>query len=201
MTPPPSSPAAVGMDEIAGIGTSPQAARWGVAGAGGGGGDDSPLSSSGEGPSPPYRSRESTPAFPRPDPDPDGETWIPTTTWDSARMPSDPAAEDPRMVHRLGPQAEEHAEHRPEEDHLVNPRPEGHQAEDALEDHQAGTPPTNRREGVSPRTSGDGRCTSRGRSGAWSMRLGSTRSISAGVPPSPPGPRRNWTSPSSRRSS
>ena len=104
------------------------------------------------------------PADPRRDPDPDGETWTSTTTWDSAQTPTHPAAEDPSMMDRLDPQAEDPPEDRREEDDLVDPRAEGRQAEDPLEDHQAETPPTNRRE----RTSGDGSCTSRGRSGAWS---------------------------------
>ena len=89
-------------------------------GAGGGGSNHTPLTSVGECPPPPYPSMESTPAVPSRDPDADRETWISTRTWDSAQTPTNPAAEDPRMVDRLDPQAGGHPEDRREEDHLVD---------------------------------------------------------------------------------
>ena len=101
-------------------------------GASGGGGDYTPPSLGGEGPPPPYRSRESTLADPRRGPDPDGETWTPTTTWDSVQTPThpaagmDPQADDPWMADRLeNPQAEDRPKDWREKDHLVDPRAEG----------------------------------------------------------------------------
>ena len=51
-------------------------------------------------------------------------------------MPAHPAAEDPRMVHRLDPQVEDHLEDRREEDHPADPRTEGHQTRERLENRQ-----------------------------------------------------------------
>ena len=172
--------------------------KVGVAGAGGGGGDDTPLSSCREGSPRPYRSKENTPGRTLRDPDPDGETWTPTTTCDWAQTPTHPAAEDPRMVDGLDPQAEDNPEDCREDDHLVDPRAKSHQAEDPREDHEDETTQTNRWERTSPMTPGHGSCTPRERSGAWSVRRRSTRLTSARVPPSPPKPRKSWTLPISR---
>ena len=176
------------MDKTAGIARSQRAARWEF---------PEPV---GEGATLPLRARvDSVPNLPgaagkapsgNPPPrsDPDGETRTPTTTWDSAKTPTHPAVEDPRMADHLDPQAKDPPVDRREQDHLVDPRAEGLQTEDPLEDHPAETPPTNRREWTSPRTSGDGSFTSRGRSGTWSARRRSTRSRLARVPRSPPRP-------------
>ena len=91
-------------------------------------------------------------AKPSRDPDPEWETWTPTTTWDSARAPTHPAAADPRMVDRPDLRVEDHPEDRRKEDHLVDPRAEG---------HQAGDPPMYRWRRTSPRTSRNESCTSR----------------------------------------
>ena len=71
------------------------------------------------------------------------------TTWNPAQTPTHPAADDPRMVDHLDPQAEDHPESR---------REEGHQTGDPPEDHQVETRRKNRRERTSLRTSGDGSC-------------------------------------------
>ena len=103
MTPTPSSPAATGMDETAGIATSPRAAR-----------SECPELVAEEATTPLLVRVESVPdlptavgkapsADPRQDPDPDEETWAPTTTWNSAQTPTHPAAVDPRMVDDLYP--------------------------------------------------------------------------------------------------
>ena len=76
-------------------------------------------------------------------------------------------------------------DHRREEDHPVDPHTEGHHTGDPLEDRQVETPLTNRGEPASQKTFDDGSCTSRGGSGSWSRRPGSTRSKSARVPPLP----------------
>ena len=95
MTPTPSSPAAMGMEETAGIATSPRSARWEC---------PEPVAKKGmiplrvrveKVPHLPTAVGKSTPADPRRDADPNGETRTPTTTWDSARMPTHPAAEGP----------------------------------------------------------------------------------------------------------
>ena len=176
----------------------PTGCKVGVPGTGGGRGDDTPPSSGREGPSPPYPSAESTPCRPPPRNRP---WWGDMDTHDDMGFSPDadpsgrrhgPQAEDPWMADRLeNCQAEDRPEDRQEKDHLVDPRAEGPQTEDPLEDHQAETPPTNRREWTFPRTSGNGSCTSRGRSGTSSARRRSTRLSWARVPPSPPRPKRS----------
>ena len=170
MTPTPSSPAAIGMAKTAGIATSQRTARR-----------ESPEVLAEEATTPPRARVERVPHLPtavgkappaelRRDWDPDGETWTPMTTWDSARTPTHLAAEDALMVDHLDPRAEDRPEDRREEDHPVDPHTNSHQTGDPLEDRQVETPPMNRRQRTSPRTSGDGSCTSRGRSGTWSVR-------------------------------
>ena len=153
--------------------------KAGVPRACGGGGEDTPSSSGRGAPTSLPQQRKQFRTTPPRDPDADGETWTPTTTWHLAKTPTHPAAEDPRRTDRPVPQAEDRPEDCREGDHLVHHRAEGPQTEGPLEDHQAGTPPTIRQGWTSPRTSGDGSCTSRGRSGTWSARHRSTRSRSA----------------------
>ena len=178
-----------GGDETGSIARSPQAARWVC---------PVPVAEEPtillrvrvrEGSSPPYRSSKNTPG---------GETWTGMTTWDSAQTPTPPEVEDPPMAGRLDTPAEDRLESCQDEDHLVDPQTQVPQTEVPLEDHQEETPQTNCRKWTSPRTSGDGSSTSRGRSGTWSARRRSTRSRSATAPLSPPRPRRSWTSLSSR---
>ena len=164
MTPTPSSPAEMEMGATAGIATSPRAASW-----------ECPEVVAEEATTPlqvrvervphlPTAVGKAAPADPRRDPDPDGRTWTPMTTWDSAQTPTHPVAEDPQMVDHLEPQGEDQLSDCREEDHPVDPHTEGDQTGDPLEDHQVDTAPTNHQEGTSRRTSGDGSCTSRGRS-------------------------------------
>ena len=187
-----------GDGQTAGIATRPQAARWEWL---------EPLAEEGTAhlrarverfPHLPNAIGKAPTADPRQDPDPDRETWTQTTTWDSARAPTHPAAENPRMVDHLGPQKENHPGDLMEEDHLVYPRAEGHQEEDPL-----GGPP-----GRDPLDEPPGadipedisRWIVYHKRKIWSLevRRRSTRSRSARLPPSPPRPRRSWTSPSSR---
>ena len=74
--------------------------------------------------------RKAPPADPRRNPEPNGETGTPMRTWESAQMPTHPAAEDPRMADRRGPQAEDRPGDCREEGHLVDPLAEGPQTED-----------------------------------------------------------------------
>ena len=103
ITPTPSLPAVMGMDETAGIATSTRAARW-----------ERPESVAEEARTPlraplgkvhhlPTAVWRALPADPGRNPNPNGETWTSTMTWSSTRMPFYPASEDPPMADRLDP--------------------------------------------------------------------------------------------------
>ena len=141
ITPTPSLPAVMGMDETAGIATSTRAARW-----------ERPESVAEEARTPlraplgkvhklPTAVWRALPADPGRNPNPNGETWTSTMTWSSTRMPFYPASEDPPMADRLDPRAEDRPGDRREEGHPVDPHTEGHQTGDPLEDHEVETPP------------------------------------------------------------
>ena len=153
-TPIPSLPAAMGIDENAGIAESPQATEW-------------------EWPAPaveramaPHRFRmqrvcnlptaaeKSTPYQLCRDLDSDGETRTTTTTCESPQMAAHPASGmdpregDPRMANDPeDTQAGNHLEDYQEEDHQA----ENHQTEDHLADHQAVTPHTDTARSALPR--------------------------------------------------